>query len=86
MLPAANNRKAHSSGLKQRGDLFGHIGRSPEVKRAPGRMKLRPSLSFLQFAYLCPFLIFSFSVRLAPFAFAKETPIVTKAVRFLLHV
>lgn len=53
MLSAANNRKVNPNGRKQCGNVFAHI-RSPEVKRAPGRMQLGPKLCFLQFCCLCP--------------------------------
>ena len=86
MLSAANNRKVNPSGLKQCGNVFAHIGRSPEVKRAPGRMQLGPKLCFLQFCCLCPLLIFSFVVRLAPFAFARGSAAAIGVTCFLSHV
>ena len=50
MLSAADNGKANSNGLQQCGNLFAHV-RSPEVKRALGRMQLWFKFKFLPFLF-----------------------------------
>lgn len=81
MLSAANNREVNSNWLKKYGNLFAHLGISPEVKWVPGSIQLGLRL---QFSGLCPLLMSSFVIWLISFAVLKSLT-ASRAVYFLLY-